>query len=130
MPHPDRSIAVGGAVEATSLSKPGRNQASRRVARRRPLANQAVAAEAEAVTYPPVRDNMRTLLSSLGLCTPHDVHYGLAAQTLQRRAAVLDAAFLAHPERFARGRPVPATPPHEVWINKPAPEVATDLAAQ
>ena len=67
---------------------------------------------------------------SLGLCTPHDVHYGLAAQTLQRRAAVLDAAFLAHPERFARGRPVPATPPHEVWINKPAPEVATDLAAQ
>ena len=48
---------------------------------------------------------------SLGLCTPHDVHYGLAAQTLQLRAAVLDAAFLAHPERFTRGRPVPATPP-------------------
>src|ERR1019366_8732066 len=67
---------------------------------------------------------------SLGLCTPHDVHYGLAAQTLQRRAAVLDAAFLAHPERFLRGRPIPATPPHEVWINKPAPEVATDLIAQ
>jgi putative transposase len=67
---------------------------------------------------------------SLGLCTPHDVHYGLAAQTLQRRAAVLDAAFLAHPERFMRGRPIPARPPHEVWINKPAPEVATDLAAQ
>ena len=67
---------------------------------------------------------------SLGLCTPHDVHYGLAAQTLQRRAAVLDAAFHAHPERFMRGRPVPATPPHEVWINKPAPEVANDLAAQ
>jgi len=58
------------------------------------------------------------------------VHYGLAAQTLQRRAAVLDAAFLAHPERFIRGRPVPATPPHEVWINKPAREAATDLAAQ
>jgi putative transposase len=67
---------------------------------------------------------------SLGLCTPHDVHYGLAAQTLQRRGAVLDAAFLAHPERFMRGRPVPATPPNEVWINKPAPGVATDLAAQ
>ena len=44
---------------------------------------------------------------SLGLCTPHDVHYGLAAQTLQRRANVLDAAFVAHPERFMRGRPVP-----------------------
>jgi putative transposase len=61
---------------------------------------------------------------SLGLCTPHDVHYGLAAQTLQGRAAILDAAFAAHPERFTRGRPSPAAPPAEVWINKPtnAPE--------
>jgi putative transposase len=67
---------------------------------------------------------------SLGLCTPRDVHYGLAARTLQRRADVLAAAFLAHPERFLRGRPVPAAPPDAVWINKPAPEVATDLAAQ
>ncbi len=71
---------------------------------------------------------------SLGLCTPHDVHYGLAAQTLQRRGDVLDAAFLAHPERFPRGRPAPSAPPREVWINKPinqAPEeVATEHAAQ
>jgi putative transposase len=66
----------------------------------------------------------------LGLCTPRDVHHGLAAQTLERRGAVLDAAFLAHPERFARGRPTPATPPHEVWINKPALEVASEPAAQ
>jgi putative transposase len=67
---------------------------------------------------------------ALGLCTPHDVHHGLAAQTIDRRRAVLGAAFLAHPERFARGRPAPATPPHHVWINKPAPEVATEPAAQ
>jgi putative transposase len=67
---------------------------------------------------------------SLGLCTPHDVHHGLAAQTLQRRGVVLDAAFLAHPERFTAGRPVPTAPPNEVWINKPAPEVVTDQAAQ
>jgi putative transposase len=67
---------------------------------------------------------------SLGLCTPRDVHYGLAARTLQRRAAVLDAAFLEHPERFTRGRPVPGTPPSHVWINKPALEVAPDLVAQ
>ena len=67
---------------------------------------------------------------SLGLCTPSDVHYGRAPQTVLRRGAVLDAAFLAHPERFTRGRPVPTTPPDKVWINKPAPEVATDLAAQ
>ena len=67
---------------------------------------------------------------SLGLCTPHDVHYGLAMQTLHRRSVVLDAAFAAHPERFTRGRPVPTTPPNEVWINRPAPEVANEPAAQ
>ena len=62
---------------------------------------------------------------SLGLCTPHDVHYGVTAKTLQRRAAILDTAYAAHPERFPRGRPVPTKPPDEVWINKPAPQVAT-----
>jgi len=67
---------------------------------------------------------------ALGLCTPHDVHYGRAAQTITRRGAVLDAAFLAHPERFPRGRPTPTAPPNEVWINKPAPEVAIEAAAQ
>jgi putative transposase len=70
---------------------------------------------------------------SLGLCTPHDVHYGLAEQTVQRRGAVLDAAFLAHPERFTRGRPMPAAPSREVWINRPTTarqEVVLDPAAQ
>jgi putative transposase len=70
---------------------------------------------------------------SLGLCTPHDVHYGLAAQTIQRRSTVLDAAFAAHPERFTRGRPSPAAPPAEVWINKPTnalEEVVVEPAAQ
>jgi putative transposase len=71
---------------------------------------------------------------SLGLCTPHDAHYGLAAQTLQRRGAVLDAAFLAHPERFTSGRPSPPAPPREVWLNKPTmtarEEVVLDPAAQ
>jgi putative transposase len=43
---------------------------------------------------------------------------------------VLDAAFLAHPERFVRGAPKPALPPAEVWINKPASEVAIEDAAQ
>jgi len=67
---------------------------------------------------------------SLALCTPHDVHYGVADQTLRHRAVVLDAAFAAHPERFPRGRPARRTPPREVWINKPAPEAASDPAAQ
>jgi hypothetical protein len=58
---------------------------------------------------------------ALGLCTPHEVHRGLAAETLDRRAAILDAAFLTHPERFPHGRPVPPSLPTEVWINKPQP---------
>jgi putative transposase len=65
---------------------------------------------------------------SLGLCTPHDVHYGLATQTLQRRATILDAAFIAHPERFTRRRPSPATLPDQVWINRPATDGAVALA--
>ena len=56
---------------------------------------------------------------SLSLCTPHHVHYGLAAQTLVRRSAVLDAAFLAHPERFARGRPASGGTPRR-RLDQPA----------
>lgn len=67
---------------------------------------------------------------ALGLCTPHEVHRGIATDTIDRRAAVLDAAFLAHPERFPRGRPRPGELPSEVWINKPEPEVSTEHAAQ
>ena len=67
---------------------------------------------------------------ALGLCTPHEVHHGLAEATCEHRAVILDAAFLAHPERFPRGRPVPPSLPTEVWINKPEREVSTDSAAQ
>jgi len=67
---------------------------------------------------------------SLGLCTPHEVHRGLAADTLARRASILQTAFLAHPERFPRGRPAPPSLPTEVWINKPQPIVSYDDAAQ
>ena len=67
---------------------------------------------------------------SLGLCTPYEVHRGLAVATLARRATILDAAYVAHPERFPHGRPAPASLPTEVWINKPQPEVSTDNAAQ
>ena len=57
--------------------------------------------------------------SSLGLLTPHDVHYGLAEKKVAQRAAVLQQAYAAHPERFPNGVPKPAMPPKEVWINKP-----------
>lgn len=66
----------------------------------------------------------------LGLCTPNEVHHGIAVETRDRRATVLDAAFLAHPERFSRGRPTPPSLPTEVWINKPEPVVSMPDAAQ
>lgn len=66
----------------------------------------------------------------LGLCTPHDVHSGVAVEVRDRRAAILDAAFLAHPERFTSGRPRPPSLPTEVWINKPNAEVPTEDAPQ
>jgi putative transposase len=57
---------------------------------------------------------------ALGLMTPHDLHYGLAAAKWERRAEVLRAAYAAHPERFPRGVPVPPPLPTAAWINKPA----------
>jgi putative transposase len=64
---------------------------------------------------------------ALGLMTPHDIHYGLAAGKWQRRAGILRAAYHAHPERFPRGVPVPPPLPTAAWINKPL--VAPALAA-
>lgn len=58
--------------------------------------------------------------SSLGLMTPHDVHYGLAQAKLLSRAQALAAAFEAHPERFPHGPPSPPELPVEVWINQPS----------
>ena len=55
----------------------------------------------------------------LGLFTPHDVHYGLAAAKREQRARVLTDAFARHPERFPNGPPQPKAVPTEVWINPP-----------
>jgi putative transposase len=57
--------------------------------------------------------------AGLGLLTPHDVHYGLAASRHAERSLVLAAAHAQHPERFPRGTPRPPPLPTEVWINKP-----------
>ena len=57
--------------------------------------------------------------SALGLMTPHDLHYGLAAAKWQQRAELLRAAYAAHPERFPRGVPLPPPLPTAAWINKP-----------
>jgi putative transposase len=58
--------------------------------------------------------------SSLGFHTPHDIHFGLAAHKHQQRAAVLEAAYRANPERFPHGPPRPPALPTAVWINKPS----------
>jgi len=61
--------------------------------------------------------------SGLGYLTPHEVHYGLAGTVINQRATVLAEAYVRHPERFPHGLPKPATPPKEVWINKPKPTI-------
>jgi putative transposase len=57
--------------------------------------------------------------SALGLLTPAAVHSGAAAQLLGARQHVLTEAYLAHPERFVQGPPVPTALPAAVWINPP-----------
>ena len=66
----------------------------------------------------------------LALLTPHDVHYELVDAKLAQRAAVLTAAFSAHPERFVRRPPRPAAPPDAAWINKPHPASASANSLQ
>lgn len=63
--------------------------------------------------------NLEHRHSGLGWHTPHAVHHGLAASQRTRRAAVLDAAYAARPERFVRHVPVPPALPTAVWINSP-----------
>ncbi len=64
--------------------------------------------------------------TSLGLLTPHDVHYGLAQHKRAKRAIVLAGAHAAHPERFPNGIPKPPAVPSEVWINKPKEMIAQE----
>jgi putative transposase len=45
---------------------------------------------------------------------------GEAAAVVEKRQAVLIAAYNDHPERFVRKPPKPPEAPKEVWINKPA----------
>jgi putative transposase len=58
--------------------------------------------------------------SGLAMLTPATVHTGRAEEVTRARAAVLSAAYSAHPERFVNRPPVPAVPPTEVWINPPS----------
>ena len=59
--------------------------------------------------------------SGIGFMTPAAVHFGTAPALWQQRAAVLQAAYLAHPERFKGKLPVPPKLPTVVGINLPKP---------
>ena len=59
--------------------------------------------------------------SGIGLLTPAMVHFGDAPTVLAHGQVVLDAAYLAHPDRFVRQPPKPLPLPTKVWINKPVP---------
>jgi len=66
--------------------------------------------------------------SGLGFLTPAVVHFDQAAQVRDHRREVLAAAYVAHPERFVKGRPQPADLPSAVWINSPAKKTAAQDA--
>jgi putative transposase len=66
--------------------------------------------------------------TGIGLLTPETLHYGLADEVRAARAAVLKAAYAAHPERFVRQMPVPPIVPDAAWINKPKPASVSEEA--
>jgi len=68
--------------------------------------------------------------TGLALLTPATVHFGNVQTVLEARQQTLDAAYEANPERFVRGRPTVASPPTQVWINRPyGPSDVADTAA-
>ena len=58
--------------------------------------------------------------TGIGLLTPAVVHTGQASEVVAKREEVMAAAYVAHPERFVRGRPRVPQVPQAVWINPPA----------
>ena len=57
--------------------------------------------------------------SGISLLTPSVLHHGQAPLIIQKRQAVLDAAYIIHPERFVNRPPQSPPAPTKVWINKP-----------
>lgn len=64
--------------------------------------------------------------SGIALLTPAVVHFDQAPAVLAQRQLVMDAAYLAHPERFVRKAPVVNQLPEKVWINKPDSSTTTE----
>lgn len=58
--------------------------------------------------------------TGIALLTPAMMHYGQAEEVIQQRAAILEAAYEAHPERFVNKPPTPTPAPAAAWINRPS----------
>jgi putative transposase len=68
--------------------------------------------------------------SGIAMHTPASVHDGTWAQAQARRAATLQAACQAHPERFHGRCPQPKALPAKVWINEPPATIETSPSPQ
>ena len=66
--------------------------------------------------------------AGIGLMAPETVHYGRAVELYATRAAVLRAAYAAHPERFVHHVPQPPPLPTAAWINPPAPSRTQEVS--
>ncbi|WP_426977257.1 IS3 family transposase [Pseudarthrobacter sp. O4] len=74
--------------------------------------------------------NHRHCHTGIGLNTPADVHYGLAAAKATERSLTLAAARERSPERFSTRRdPKILAIPDAAWINNPSNRMATAVAA-
>jgi putative transposase len=67
--------------------------------------------------------------AGLALFTPSDVFHGRVAAVAAVRQDTLDAAYLAHPERFPNGPPQVPLPPSAVYINPITAEAAVDVSS-
>lgn len=69
--------------------------------------------------------------TGIGLNTPADVHYGLAAGKALKRSATLAAARARNPERFSTtADPKVLALPSTTWINKPAKKADEETDAK
>ena len=64
----------------------------------------------------------------ISMLTPDDVHHHRAQMVLAQRQRILEAAWVAHPERFVRGIPKTSPLPEAVWINPPEKSTTGDRA--
>lgn len=68
--------------------------------------------------------------SGIAFMTPESVHYGRAIALTEQRAATLDIAFAANPNRFKHLAPTPPVLPTAAWINPPKEEAISIITSK